>query len=96
MRKTINISALIFFIWLVIDALNIPHTLFYFLVAGAVPGTTITVSSTTMLVITCSLIGILVFEIIARHFGLIRTIKRQLKNTLTRRERLPNRRFTRI
>ena len=48
MRKAINIFTLVFFIWLVLDALNVPNEFFNFLLGflltGAVPGT-VTVKS---------------------------------------------------
>lgn len=96
MRKAINISALLFFIWLVLDTFAIPDKLVYFLIIGALPGTDQSVSPTVMLAITSGLIGIVIFEIAARRFDLLRRMRQLLLGSATRRERLPSRRFTRI
>jgi hypothetical protein len=96
MRKAINISALLFFIWLILDTFQVLDKLMYFLVIGQVPGTTQSLSPTMMLAIMSGLIGIVVFETLARRFDVLRRIRRFFVGAVSRRERLPNRRFTRI
>ena len=96
MRKAINISALLFFTWLILDTFQVLDKLMYFLVIGQVPGTTQSLSPTMMLAIMSGLIGIVVFETLARRFDVLRRIRRFLVGAISRRERLPNRRFTRI
>ncbi len=96
MRKAVNISALVVFVWLVLDAFDVPNTLLYFLLVGAVPGTATTLSPTLMLSIMTGLIGIVVFEAAARRFEIMKRIRQFLITGLSRRQRLPLRRFTRI
>lgn len=96
MRKLINGSALVFFVWLVLDTLRLPEILLNFLLVGALPGTTATVSPTIMLAIMTLVIGIIVFELLARHVGIFRHVRRTLIGLTARRERLPSRRFQRI
>lgn len=96
MRKAINVAALIVFLWLVLDALNVPSILLNFLLIGALPGTSFTLAPTTMLALMSGLIGIVVFEYSARHFEVVRRTRQLLFGAMTRRERLPTRRFTRI
>lgn len=96
MRKTINIMALLFFIWLVLDAFAIPDKLLYFLAIGALPGTTATISPTLMLAIMSGLFGLVLFESAARRFEVVKRIRQQLFGSISRRERLPTRRYTRI
>lgn len=79
-----------------LDAFAIPDALMYLLVIGALPGTSATVSPALMLAVTSGLIGLILFETAARHFGVVRRIRRFLFGTLSRRERLPARRYTRI
>lgn len=95
MRKTINTAAFFFFIWLVLDAFNVPSTLLLFLVVGQVPGTDITVPPTVMLTIMTFAIGVILFELGARRIEIIRYVRQQALAIMTRRERLPKRRFTR-
>lgn len=95
MRKTINSAALIVFIWLLLDALNAPHALLYFIIAGELPGTNIILSPTIMLSILTLIIGIIVFEICARQFGGLRRLRAQLLGAPSRRQTLPSRRFNR-
>lgn len=96
MRKTINITALLFFIWLVLDAFDVPDKLVYFLIIGELPGTATTLSPTLMLAIMTGLTGIVVFEILARRFDAIDKLRQSLFGTVSRREQLPTRRFTQI
>jgi hypothetical protein len=96
MRKAINSLALLFFIWLVLDAFSVPEKLVYFILMGELPGTSISLPPTTMLAIMTALIGIIIFESVARHFNVVRRIKTYVYGAINRRERLPLRRFTRI
>lgn len=96
MRKAINIFTLLFFIWLVLSAIDFPSMLLSFIVVGAIPGTNASVSPTVMFVI-ASLSGTyVVFEILARRITTVRRIREHLTNLVTRRERLPIRRFSRV
>lgn len=96
MRKFINITAFIVFVWLVLDAFDVPDKLLYFLLVGALPGTSVTVSPTLMLALMTGLIGLVLFESAARRFEVVRRIRHLLFGIISRRERLPARRFTRI
>lgn len=95
MRKLINISALILFVWLLLDALNIPSMFIYFLLVGDLPGTTVSLSPTVMLAIMTLTGGTLLFEYLARRVEVVWRIRRSLMHIALRRERLPKRRFHR-
>jgi|GEM_PF-2028701 len=96
MRKAINYSALLFFVWLVLDALNVPSALLNFLLVGELPGTTTTLSPTLMLALTTAATGLIVFELAARRIEIVWRIRQQFIHVMTRRQRLPRRRFSRI
>lgn len=96
MRKTINIIALIVFVLLVLDALSVPQAFLYFIIMGDLPGTSISLPPTTMLALITTLLGIMIFEFCARRIQIIWRVRQQLIHMLTRRERLPTRRFTRV
>ncbi len=95
MRKLINITALIFFIYLVLDTFKVFDNLLLFLLMGELPGTDTRLSPTTMLSLITLAIGVIVFEMSARHIGSVRRIRTLFFSLLARKERLPKRRFNR-
>jgi uncharacterized membrane protein YqjE len=96
MRKAINIFTLLFFIWLVLRAIDFPSILLSFLIIGAIPGTNASVSPTVMLVVTSLSGAYIIFEILSSRVITVRRIREHLVNLATRRERLPLRRFSRV
>ncbi len=96
MRKAINIFTLLFFIWLVLSAIDFPSILLSFLIIGAIPGTNASVSPTIMLVVTSLSGAYIIFEILSSRVITVRRIREHLVNLATRRERLPLRRFSRV
>jgi CRP-like cAMP-binding protein len=96
MRKIINGIAIIFFIWLVLDTLHVPDMIVNFLLVGELPGTNAMLSPTMMLAIMTALSGIIIFELLARRFDLLRQIRHRFLSLMTKRERLPKRRFGRV
>lgn len=95
MRKTINTMALLLFIWLVLDAFDVPQMMLNFLLVGELPGTTVRLSPSTMLAIMTMATAIVIFELLARRFQIFRRIRYQLTHLQNMRERLPKRRFGR-
>jgi hypothetical protein len=94
-RKAINIFTLVFFIWLVLDAFRIFDALIYFLLVGAIPGTSATISPTVMLGIMTGISAVFVFEVLARHIKSFARIRQHLKQFAVRHSHLPKRRFNR-
>ena len=95
MRKTINIIALLFLIWLVLDTFNILGILLNFLLVGAIPGTSATVSPAAMLGIMVGISTVILFEILARHIKSFARIRKHCKHFAIRHSHLPKRRFGR-
>lgn len=95
MRKAINIFTLLFFIYLVMSAVDFPSAFISFLIVGAIPGTNASVSPTIMLAVTSLSGSYIIFEILARRITTVRRIREHLINLASRRERLPIRRFSR-
>lgn len=95
MRKAINLSALLFFIWLLLDAFNVPSLLLNFLLIGELPGMQTSLPPVAMLAIVSTLFGIIVFEIAARRVEIIHRTRQQIITITSRRNRLPKRRFNR-
>jgi hypothetical protein len=96
MRKTIPMTALLLFIWLLLDAFHILDILINFILVGEVPGMKTSLSPTVMLAIMAALSMVVVFELLARRIKVIWRIRQQLHKFIERRERLPRRRFSRI
>lgn len=96
MRKTINTIALLYFIWLLLDAFNIPMILINFLLVGEVPGMQSSLPPSLMLALMTATAGIIVFELLARHIEIVWRIRRYAVNLIARRERLPRKRFEHI
>ena len=96
MRKAINVSALLFFIWLIFDTFHVIDNLLYFLLVGELPGTSVRLSPNAMLALTTLLLGLIIFEFSARRLSFIRGLRQQIIATIMRRQQLPRRRFTRI
>lgn len=96
MRKTINMLALVFFVWLVLDSLRMPELLLNFLIIGAIPGSNITLSPNTMLVLVTMISGVILLELALRHFGGFRNVRYYITHLGAKRERLPKRRFGRV
>lgn len=96
MRKIINISAFVFFVWLLLDTFKIVDGLLYFLLMGELPGTSVQLPPSIMLALTTLSLGLIVFEFSARRLEFMRRIRQQAIAMMTRREQLPRRRFTRI
>lgn len=94
MRKAINISAFLFFIWLVLDTLSVPSVLLNFLLVGELPGTQISLPPVIMLAILSTIFGVIIFETLARHIEITHRTRKQLLS-ISRRSQLPKRRFNR-
>lgn len=95
MRKAINITAIIFFVWLVLTALDVPGILLNFLLVGALPGSSATIPPTIMLALITTCTGLIIFDLIVRHISFMRRVRRSLLLAL-RRKALPRRRYSRI
>lgn len=96
MRKTINIAALLFFIWLLLSNFDVPSILLNFLLVGELPGASTSLSPSLMLAIMTMLSGIIIFELLARKMNVVRQTRKQLVALMDRRTRLPKRRYSRI
>ncbi len=95
MRKFINVAALIVFIWLLLDAFNVPSLLLNFLLAGQLPLTGIIIDPGFMLVIITIVSGMVVLELLARRISIARRIRYHLFAITAKHDRLPKRRFGR-
>lgn len=95
MQKAINISALIFFIWLILNAVDAPSSLLYFLLMGELPGLNIRLSPTMMLALMTLSIFVILFGFAIHHIGAVRRAHQHFNSLLIRRERFPRRRFER-
>jgi hypothetical protein len=89
MRKTINVIALLFFIWLVLDAFNIPDALLNFLLAGEIPGIKVVLPPTTMLAVFVTTALVLVFEALSRRVESLRRVRQAIFGFVARSHRAP-------
>ena len=96
MRGLINWAALLYFLWLVVDATGILTILIDFLLVGAIPGTSVTIPASTMLAIIGGIGTILLLDLASRRIAVVHRVRRHLFTLSDRRSRLPQRRFSRI
>lgn len=97
MHKTTTTVAIVFLIWLVLDALHAPDILMNFILVGAVPGSSsASLSPTMMLAIMTTCAGLIIFELLARRFDVFRRIRYHFTHLIAKQERLPKRRFGRV
>ena len=96
MRKTINILALITFVWLVFDTFKIPDMIIRFIIVGELPGTDTSLSPSVMLALTTTIAGGVIFELLVQRISLFRTVHQRVRQFVNRNERFPRRRFGRI
>lgn len=75
MRKTVNTVTLIYFIWLLLDALNIPGMLFNFLLIGEIPFMHISLPPTTMLAFFTASGFAVILEIMSHRVESVRRIR---------------------
>ena len=85
MRKTINTVTLLFFIWLVVDALNLPGILLNFLLVGAIPGTAVTLSPNIMMTLVVIIALVSIYAGLARRYDSLRRLRHNLAHLLGRR-----------
>ncbi len=78
MRKVINISALVLFVWLIATVLHLPEILLNFLLVGKIPGFNTYLSPTLMMAIMTVAMGIVIFEIAAHRYDTIRRWRKRL------------------
>ncbi|MDB5183498.1 MAG: hypothetical protein JWO07_179 [Candidatus Saccharibacteria bacterium] len=95
MQKTITISGLIFLTWIILDTFHVINSIMSFMLVGAIPGSNASVSPTMMLAIVTTLGGIVVFELLARRFNVIRRIRYHFLVLTRKQDRLPKHRFGR-
>lgn len=99
MRKAINIFTLVFFLWLVLDALNVPNEffnfLFGFLATGAVPGTTLSLTPTMMMALLSAATLFIAFEILARRYESLARVRQTVIGFAQRNRRATVRRLGR-
>jgi hypothetical protein len=96
MHKTITITGLLFLTWIILDTFHMTDAIVSFLLVGAIPGSKASVSPSMMLAILTTLSGIIVFELMARRFHVIRRVRYHFLNFSRKQERLPKSRFGRV
>ena len=95
MRKAINIFTLLFFIWLLLDAFNVGDAVLYFLLVGAIPGTSYSLSPSFMFGAMVGFGAIILFEILTRHIKTLGRVRQHMRQFIARHNHLPKRRFNR-
>lgn len=95
MRRFINISAFVVFVWLVIDALKLPDELLGFILAGQLPYTNLVVPANVMITFIAFgvLAGALVF--LVDKFADQKQIVYLVKAISNKNKHLPKQRFNR-
>ena len=99
MRKVINIITLISFLWLLLDALNVPNIilnfLLSFLLAGVVPGTYILLPPSTMMALFTTVALVIIFEMLARRYASVARVRQSIVSFTQRNWRYSVRRLGR-
>lgn len=84
MKKMINIAALVLFVWLLLNAFDLPEAIIGFLFVGRIPGTTMSLSPTVMLVFHVSMIVLILFELLAHRFNALKKFKLSAQELVAR------------
>ena len=95
MHKTITIAIIIAISWIVLSSSHISDAFVNFIIIGAVPGSTATLSPTMMLAILTAFVGTLLFRMLVRRLHVLRKIRYHFTHLTAKQERLPKRRFKR-
>jgi uncharacterized membrane protein len=96
MKKAVIIASLILFVYIVLSESGVLNALLVFLLVGAVPGTTITISPNFMLLGIGIIAWLVLFNLMAVRIANFATSKRLIGKYITRTERMPKRRYSRI
>lgn len=78
MRKAINTVALIYFLWLVLDAFQVPSILLNFLITGELPIIKVILPAGIMLALMVTTATIIVLELLTRRIPTLRHMRRAL------------------
>lgn len=95
-KKAVIISILVLTIVVVLSESGVLNSLLIFLLIGAVPGTTITISPSLMLLTAGAGFWAVIFHFTAGKFISSRQTKRLIKKHITRKQNMPKRRYSRI
>lgn len=85
MRKAINVAALIVFIWLVIDTLQIHNFVLSVLLAGVIPGTDLTLHPFVHLALLATVTVIIILELFTDNLRVSKYIRNQFTANKTSR-----------
>lgn len=80
----INIAALVLFVWLLLNAFHLPEAIIGFLFVGTIPGTTISLSPTVMLIFHVSMIALILFELLAHRFNSLKQFRLSMQELVAR------------
>lgn len=95
-KKAVILSVAVLLIYTVLSESGVLNSLLIFLVIGAIPGTSISISPNVMLLIAGAGLWALLFHLTAGKFISSRQTKRLIKKHITRKQRMPKRRFSQI
>lgn len=84
MKKMINIAALVLFLLLLLNAFHLPEAILGFLFVGTIPGTTLSLSPTFMLIFHVSMIALIIFEMLAQKFSTVKQFRLTTLELVTR------------
>lgn len=95
-KKAVIISILVFVSVLILSESGVLNSLLVFLLIGAIPGTSVTISPTLMLTMAGAGLWVMIFHFTAGKFISSRQTKRLIKKHITRKQRMPKRRYGQI
>lgn len=95
-KKAIVVSMLILIIVSILSKSGVLNSLLIFLLVGAVPGTSVSISPSLMLLIVGAGFWAITFHFTAGKFITSRQTKRLIKKHITRKQRMPKRRYSQI
>ncbi|USN96882.1 MAG: hypothetical protein H6797_01645 [Candidatus Nomurabacteria bacterium] len=91
MHRIINTTALLVFVWLVLDTLRVQDMLLNFLLAGEIPLTRTALSPSMMIAIMSVATSAVLFELLARRITIIRQRRDYIIGLITKRDWLVKR-----
>lgn len=81
---------------IILEQFGVLNSLFIFLIAGVIPGTSYSLPSSLMLLIMITIMWLVIFRLAAVETFYSITTKRTLKRRIAQKKRMPRRRYNQI
>lgn len=96
MKKTFIVTIAAVLMYIILFQSNVLESLMLFLLVGAIPGTTLSLPPSAMLMLLFSIAWVVAFRLGIMRLLAVRNVRRAAKKRAEHKKRMPARRFKRI